>query len=488
VGRAKRAAGKSAPHFASGGWSILAATQRVAGRAGLVGRLARLGAVTLAIAAVAWPAAAQGRPYTPAPLHGPGYTIRPIGPIGSDYVPLAINDRGQIVGDTPGLNGFYVNQAKLRLAYGPPGTARLYLYGIDNRGDIAGYSCLDSNCASGTRAITGRITDRGLLVAGLKSPHGGTPLGGAWAINDQGEIEGWSGSISYTYNWEANGPAIAQGVTWRPHGGTYSAGVGLQRPSSVADAYSGPSYAVDNRGDVAGLGRLRTGKNTWVGLVWPAGRRAVVLPGLPQFPGKPWKSVPNVVNTSANALVSYTTRIAGVTRVSILVVGTCYVSPGESPWGRNEPCLWKVTVVHGRIHVSNAKELNGSGGSACGCGQIWDINSRGWMDGSEGNPGNTPALWVPRRGGYKPYHLAALLPRNSGWTLLGQCAGGAIKAYVGPTGINDKGQIVGAALYHGKPTGFVMTPAAMSQNAYPRSAASEQHGQVRKAGKPCAQK
>ncbi len=69
----------------------------------------------------------------------------------------------------------------------------------------------------------------------------------------------------------------------------------------------------------------------------------------------------------------------------------------------------------------------------------YGLNDTGQVIGSGGGGGY---LW---QGGTQTY-LSDLLPPNSGWTLFG------------PTGINNKGQIVGQGLYQGQVHGYLLTP------------------------------
>jgi len=174
-------------------------------------------------------------------------------------------------------------------------------YGINNRGQVAGFSengVMDPTCAPSTPHQVFRfeptVWDPNGEIREL-SPLEGDTVGFAWGINQKGQAVGSSGLCSNT-SLPPQNPAGAHAVMWDSDGSAIDLG-NLGGPSN-AGVYN-VATSINNRGEVVGFAQLPDG--TQDGFLWTKDTGMQDLGG---FPGAIATGAPccNTINDSGQVV------------------------------------------------------------------------------------------------------------------------------------------------------------------------------------------
>jgi len=184
--------------------------------------------LAVAAAAVLGPAAG------PASASGSGaYSVVDLGTLSGDACcseAAAINDRGDIVGGSSVPDGnrhAFLWRNGHMTDLGALGGGNSGALDVNNRGDVVGYSSLANGATHAVLWRGGTITDLGTLAGGDDSL--------ASAVNDRGEVVGWSATASNNGNLHA--------FRWRD---------GVMTDLGTPDGFSSVAYDVNDRGQVVG--------------------------------------------------------------------------------------------------------------------------------------------------------------------------------------------------------------------------------------------
>jgi probable HAF family extracellular repeat protein len=317
--------------------------------------------------------------------------------------------------------------------------------GINNLGVAVGTAVPDGGNTHAVRwNAAGGITDLGSLGGSLGS--------GANAINDAGEVVGYSarpgGTYVYPVRWSPSGAITDVSLPGINRLGELRAinpagrAAGGQRPASSAGNPVGILYNVDG---------------TTTDLLWSGGSgTSTTAPTAPVAPttspsGGNTLFIANGINArnqvvgggylwqngAATALPSlrsesYSYGVGNAINVAGVVAGYA-----GSPDGTTHAATWRGTTI---------TDLGGMSGYNLTTAKA--INAAGQVVGNadpQCSPCATVQAWVWEPGGtITP--LENLIPAGSGWSLRDA------------TGINDRGQIVGTGLHNGVQHAFVLTP------------------------------
>jgi len=173
-----------------------------------------------------------------------GMSIVPLSPPNNAAVSYTtgINDRGQIVGAAgPDLNHVVAvlwtvhRDRTLATAFGTLGGDSSLAFAINNQGEIAGQAQIPSGDWHSTRWQDGQITDLGNF--------GTDPLGVAYAINNLGQIVGFSGQ-------GFNDIATAHALLWQN-----GSMINLQTKIAANSSWVlQQAEAINDRGQITGIG------------------------------------------------------------------------------------------------------------------------------------------------------------------------------------------------------------------------------------------
>ncbi len=313
---------------------------------------------------------------------------------------------------------------------GAPGTGdRSAATGINNAGVVVGSFAATPYTEHAFRWSAGTMTDLGVEAAGSSSF--------ASAVNDAGQVAGTvertpGGGFGYPARWSA-------------------AGV-LQDLGGADDRFIGGATAIDPAGRVVGSQRQVDDYSDSLGFgyLWDAaGRRTALGPGVRGASGI--NSRGQVIgNNSAyvwqnGAVSSRPAGLPGATGPDLFAINVQGTLAGRTGSGTDleVAAIWPAgssTPVAlgalGGIKNNTATAINAAGQvvgtSDPGCGPCTD------------EP--TTRAWLYSPGGALT-DLNTLLPAGSGW-ILNQA-----------TGINDRGQIVGAGRHDGHTRAYLLTPA-----------------------------
>ena len=336
---------------------------------------------------------------------GVQYTVTDLGPNGSnDGAVTGINNNGQVVGYTS-IDYYAPMRAFLWTASGgmqnlatPPGAFSTYATGINNSGQIAGY-VYDTNGSTSSAYLwttSGGMQDLGTLFYQISCVTTG--------INNSGEVVGWS---------QGSGPPT-NGFTWTATDGMQFLGLGT---------LSGTFYphAINNSGHVAG------GMYNDNGFLWAPG-----LPGSLYDSGLFDLGALPLDPDGGNASVAF-----GVNDSDQVVGDSHTTGPFNASW---HAFLWTVS--------GGMQDLGTLGGLGGGVSRANGINNNGQVVGwSSNNSSGNSAFLYTATGGMQD--LNDLIDPNSGLFLENAEA------------INDLGQIVGiggAGGWGGNSHFFLLTP------------------------------
>jgi probable HAF family extracellular repeat protein len=164
--------------------------------------------------------------------------------LGLDGMATAINDAGQVVGQTADGQAFVMESPTPLLLTSLTGRSRASA--INNAGLVAGWNEIDlhgrglGHFRAGDAWIwdNGTQTDLGVL------PFPGIPQHSeAYALNDAGQVVGTSGI--FVYRGQHPGWLVSRAVLWQPDQGIIDLG-------TLGDGANSAAYAINNAGDVVG--------------------------------------------------------------------------------------------------------------------------------------------------------------------------------------------------------------------------------------------
>ena len=384
----------------------------------------------------------------------PMFSIKSIGylPGGLSSSAAAINDLGQVTGsgstyranfrrqdDHPG-EAFLYSKGKLTKLGLVPGSQGTSGVAINNSGLVA-VSVERADQQGHLLAYLARVSGGLVIWTRLPEPKVPYPYGSPSGLNGHGTVVGQSPAVDYSH-----------AMVWRPSGTGYRfnrARVSLSHVSSLA--------GVDNQGDMVGTDYGLSWQFRHA-LLWVGGSSTPIDLSCEKYGGSPLgKTCRKFGRGEPSAVARY-----HLYSVTIMVAGE-----RETAGGRQRAIEWELNLAQSwaccapPMHETLLPLLSGFSASAATAVST-DGSIVGQMERFAGGyavrharsgsarpamgsyvPG--PAvLWLWPKG--KVYNLNDLIPRNSGWNL--QQA----------TSINCRGQIVGNGMYHGRSTGFVLTP------------------------------
>ena len=403
---------------------------------------ARSVSVLAVVVAAFWATPGRGVAAAPTPRYS---DVSAVGKAGAAYKPLVINSSNQMVGLEPNGQPFFVNAGVVHRPAMPKHVTCWQLTGLNNSGQVAGWEETGASCTAPIQPITGSISSGSLSVSVLDSAGGASSGCSAISVNDAGVIAGMcdAGGSSYVAEWsKSTGYGDPTLLKW-------------PAATIAPPALDGPPPAftrmIDDNGDVIGQARCALNSMVSVGVVWTSGAGAGAL-----FEGRNKLStcsapVSDTVPTRVNSIASHVdTGGAGASGL-VYAVGACRIS-GAQPGQNVVPCYWLGKDNKGKVIFGAPVQADSSKGSQYA--SLTDVNGNGWSVGSEGNPKNTTALWIPKSTGSRIltiHPLHKIIPIGA-WVVPGPICGG-----FGADSISERGSIAGVGKKDKRGTGFLLT-------------------------------
>ncbi|HEY9742289.1 MAG TPA: hypothetical protein V6C90_17525 [Coleofasciculaceae cyanobacterium] len=333
---------------------------------------------------------------------GLSYTVTGLGTLG-DYpitLPLRINDLGQVIGwsrtnSSPPLGRAFLWQNGKMTNLGTLGGSSSRAFDINNSGQVVGSSLTSSGVYHAFMWQNGKMTDLGT--------HGSDNSGFAVGINNSGQVVGWS------YQASSNKPDLLNesyhAVSWQNSGIT---DLGTLSGDNFSRAFN-----INNKGQIFGESYKFPNNST------PRTQRIF------RWQNGATTNLGNLVTPSG-----YTDSYINGINNKGQVVGASSGFSGSSY--KSAAYVWQNGTL------TNLGSLGGTISEAI------DINTVGTVVGYSFTSSGTNHAFVWRNG--KMRDLNNFLLPGSGWEL------------TAATGINNKGQIVGAGKFSGQPKAFLLTP------------------------------
>lgn len=324
--------------------------------------------------------------------------------------------------------------------------------GINNTGEVVGYTDVTVGLPHGFRWSGGVMTDLGVESGGDDSV--------AQAVNDAGQIAGTadrqSGGYGYPVRWSASGVLTDLG-------GSVTNELGVGNAIDPAGRVAGGQRPANSEGSPVAELYDANGAPTYLGNPPDSLNAATGINAVDQVVGSPafvWKAG---TLTSLPALPGAPAGDAGATAISI----------------SGQIAGWSATA--GTSGAQDAVVWSGAGGTVTDLGTIGSIaynqanaiNAAGQVVGTADphcSPCATPVAWLHDPGATALTDLNTLIPSGSGWTL------------EQANGINDRGQIVGAGLHNGALHAYLLTPSFTANVDFTTTAAATAPGYVTDAG------
>ncbi|HEV2634997.1 MAG TPA: hypothetical protein VGX23_07605 [Actinocrinis sp.] len=295
--------------------------------------------------------------------------------------------------------------------------------GINNAGEVVGYGVSSTGIEHGFKWVNGAISDLGTESGGNDSV--------ANAVNDAGQIAGTAsrsdGGYGYPVRWSAAG--VIQDL-----GGTVTNSLGVGNAIDPAGRVAGGQRPADSEGSPIGILYSQTGTPTYLGNPPDSLNAANGVNAKDQVVGSPAFEWQNGTVTLLPIVPGGEGAGAYAINISGQIVGTV-AEPGVTD--PEDAALWQNGVL------TDLGTIDGIQYNAATA-----INAAGQIVGTANpncQPCAAPEAWLRQPGGPLTA-LSTLVAANSGWT------------FQQATGINDRGQIVGAGLHNGSLHAFLLTP------------------------------
>lgn len=236
--------------------------------------------------------------FVPVPAGHPQYDVVQLAPIvGEDSRPAAMNDAGQVVGNSPSGPWIFDTRTRtVRRLFGPGETRRFIASGIGAGGDVAGYEVRGDGKHAVLISPQGTVFDFGIagnlntanVVNGLRQVAGDwlTPAGehhsfffDRGVITDFGTLGGIE-TLSFAINERGQVTGQSQLASGPRHAFLFDGT--LHHLGSLGGNFS-RGQAINGSGQVAGLSSLTPGDDDLIhAFVWDGAMHDLgVLPGLP---------------------------------------------------------------------------------------------------------------------------------------------------------------------------------------------------------------
>lgn len=324
-----------------------------------------------------------------------------------------------------------------------PGTTSSYAFGMNDKGDVAGWSCCTKNVG------TGFVWSQGVMKSIGWWP-GGAPGSGLFAIN-----------------WSGQAVGVADPKNFQSNGVLYRNNALLEFDTSAPSLYA---HYISDRGIIVGDYTKGGSSGTFVPAFWTedpskpgrfrrtdlvpipgdtayanAANQSLIIVGYTQ---NQWQGTRGALwNNDNNHTVVVLAPAAGDQTASAEGVNDLGVACGYSWFGiyRTNPVIWSADASHtpatlpalpGTSHawargINNLGQVIGYGGDVSGVG------------GTGATTGATPVVWLNGQ----IYVLQSLLDSSgAGWQITDVLA------------INNVGQIAGNGVHNGVASAFIMTP------------------------------
>jgi len=315
-------------------------------------------------------------------------------------------------------------------------------YGINNAGQVVGWSTRADGAGHGFLYSGGAMTDLGTLIGGSASY--------ATGINDMGQVVGYGGINAYGPQFRE----FTQGFIWT-NGSMQPLGA-LYCPCSFNERYgTSAAYGINSAGQAVGDSRTVRGEVFRHAFLWQSGAMQDIGGG----PGGTSISYAYGINDAGQVVGRLDDRAflwqdgAGRQDLGTLPGHTWSAARAINSQGRVVGESLAPTGTEGSAFLWEAGAMRDLGALA---GDPWSqangINGRDQIVGRSGTRDWASSRAFLSQAGVMR-DLNGLLPAGSGWELQSASA------------INDAGQIVGVGMHDGRRRAFLMSPGGSSSSS-----------------------